>query len=71
MTPEDIQAFGIANECHICGKELGEDKVRDHRHITGKYRGAAHSACNAKLRIYPDKVKVPVVFYNLRGYDSH
>ena len=32
---------------------------------------AAHNSCNLKLRIYPDKVKVPVVFHNLRGYDSH
>ena len=62
MTPDDVHAFRMANDCHICGEELGVDKVRDHCHITGKYHGAAHNACNLKLRIYPDKVKVPVVF---------
>jgi len=45
--------------------------VRDHCHITGKYRGAAHNECNLKLCIYPNKSKVPVVIHNLRGYDGH
>src|SRR6218665_2357335 len=71
--------------CLSCGEGF-IDKVRDHCHITGKYRGAAHKACNLKLRIsgagtYIDKksekvknkraTMVPVVFHNLRGYDSH
>ena len=30
-----------------------------------------HNECNLKLRISLDKCKVPVVFHNLRGYDSH
>ena len=46
-------------------------KARDHCHITGKFRGSAHDYCNWKLRIDPDKIKIPVVFHNLRGYDSH
>ena len=50
---------------------MNKDKVIDHDHITGKYRGAAHSSCNLKLRIDPDKIKIPVFFHNLRGYDAH
>ena len=50
---------------------MKKDKVIDHDHITGKYRGAAHSSCNTKLRIDPEKVKIPVFFHNLRGYDAH
>ena len=46
--------------------------VRDHCHITGKFRGSAHQeCCNLKLRIKPEDIKIPVIFHNLRGYDSH
>ncbi|XP_066916398.1 uncharacterized protein [Clytia hemisphaerica] len=65
--------------CYICGKPFPEGwtfdrnqiKVRDHNHVTGKYRGPAHSICNLQLRINPKKIKIPVVFHNLKGYDSH
>jgi hypothetical protein len=43
-------------------------KVRDHDHLTGKYRGAAHKKCNID---YFSNRYVPVVFHNLRGYDGH
>ena len=39
--------------------------------LSGKYRGAAHSACNLLLKIDPRQHTTPVVFHNLRGYDSH
>jgi hypothetical protein len=71
MTQEDKASFAEAADCHVCGGPLNGDRVRDHCHITGKYRGAAHSACNLQLRIYAHKTKVPVVFHNLRGYDGH
>ena len=47
------------------------DAVRDHCHITGKYRGAVHNDCNLKLRIKPKTDPIPVVFHNLRGYNAH
>ena len=43
-------------------------EIRNHWHITGKYRGAAHSQCNLKLRI---SRKLPIIFHNLEGYDGH
>ena len=46
-------------------------RVRDHCHITRKFRGSAHQECNLKLRIKPENLKIPVIFHNLRGYDSH
>ena len=55
---------------YICEKlfDVGDDKVRDHCHITGKYRGPAHWSCNINLKL---SRKIPVIFHNLRGYDSH
>ena len=45
--------------------------VRDHCHIAGKYRGFAHKNSNLKLQISAEKIKIPVIFHNLKGYDSH
>ena len=66
----DYNHFSNAKECHICeGKFDGsDDKVRDHDHFTGKYRGAAHRSCNSLLRM---PKHIPVVFHNLAGYDAH
>ena len=66
--PKEREEFDEATECWICHGELGLDRVRDHCHLTGKYRGAAHNKCNLQYR----KPKfIPVVFHNLSGYDSH
>jgi hypothetical protein len=51
--------------------ESMDEKVWDHCHITGKYRGSAHNSCNLKLRIEAWKTPIPVIFHNFRGYDSH
>ena len=68
---EQEDSFQHTTHCWICEKPLEEDRVRDHDHLTGLYRGAAHQACNLQLRIYPEKHHIPVVFHNLKGYDSH
>ena len=73
MTELDEQEFEKATTCHICDKKYTEKdiRVRDHCHITGEFRGSAHQECNLKLRINPEEIKIPVIFHNLRGYDSH
>ena len=76
MTEEDEKAFEEATHCHICEKKYKVDDVddvpvRDHCHITGKYRGSAHQTCNLKLQISAEKIKIPVFFHSLKGYDSH
>ena len=38
---------------------------------TGKYSGYAHQDRNLKLKIKPEEIKIPVIFHNLEGYDSH
>ena len=54
--------------CQICNKELGEDRVGDHCHLSGKFIGAAHEICNLKYKV---STFFWVVFHNLSGYDSH
>ena len=68
MTCKDEIAFQNAEICHIYDKKLDNDKVRDHCHLTGKYRGAAHDYCNKNYQI---PKFFPVIFHNLSGYDSH
>ena len=70
MSAEEEEKCQLSNSCWICDKlfDVEDDKVRDHCHITGKYRDAAHWRCNINLKL---SKKVPVIFHNLRGYDSH
>ena len=68
FTEKDKKQFNKASYCWICGEELGNDRVRDHCHYTGRYRGAAHNKCNLN---YSKPKGVPVFFHNLSGYDSH
>ena len=77
LTREEEQEFQEAQDCHICDQPLGVDRVRDHDHLTGDYRGAAHNECNLALKYkkvndrMEDSFVIPVVFHNLRGYDAH
>ena len=69
ITPEVQEQFKQASNCWICGNLLNlQDRVRDHCHFTGRYRGAAHNRCNLKYK-KPDNISV--FFHNLSGYDSH
>ena len=52
----------------ICKEEYNTDKVRDHCHVTSKFRGAAHNKCYLKIRIAR---KLPIIFHNLQWYDGH
>ena len=65
---EELDDFKKATVCHICKDSLNNDKVRDHCHLTGKYRGAAHNKCNLNYKI---PKFYPVIFHNLSGYDTH
>lgn len=68
LSPEEKNLYNSSNICHICNRELNNDKVKDHCHLTGKYRGPAHNECNLKFQI-PNMI--PIFFHNLSGYDAH
>ena len=70
MNEEEEYLFQQSNNYWICKKLIDNDdeKVRDHCHITGKFRGAARRICNVNFQLTK---KIPVIFHNLKGYDSH
>ena len=70
LTKQELIDFKNAKTCHICGYDFNEKdkKVRDHDHLTGKYRGAAHNECNLN---YNNPTFLPVYIHNLANYDVH
>ena len=74
MDDSDMEDFIMSTHCRFCKNTVGEDgkgwwdRVWDHCHFSGRYRGVAHRCCNIKARI-PNFI--PVVFHNLEGYDEH
>jgi len=69
LSPRQEREFQDASICHICKKELGDDRVKDHDHATGLYRGPAHDKCNLNYSFR--NYEIPVVVHNFKGYDSH
>ena len=84
ITPQEEESFQLAEECWLCEEPfgssvdfsksrenpLGGEKVRDHDHLTGKYRGAAHNICNINCKQRSSSF-VPIFFHNFSGYDCH
>ena len=70
LTKKQWKNYKKASSCHICYKPFkeGNQKVRDHCHYSGIYRGAAHLLCNLQYKI---PSYIPIVFHNLSGYDAH
>ena len=66
---KEKESFQQSKVCWPCGGSFAGggsfaslldcgDKVRDHNHLTGKYRGAAHNRCNlnckkSQVRLFP------------------
>ena len=54
----------------ILWKNIESNKVRNQCHLTGKYRGQAHSKC--KINVNQDQSNfIPFKFHNFSKYDCH
>ena len=70
MTQEEKEEFENNNICRFCEKIIEPDKVKDHFHLTFKYRGPTHSKCN--INVIQDKLNfIPLLFHNFSNYDCH
>ena len=67
MNEKEEENFRSSIICWIYEKLIDDEKVRNHCHITGKCRGAAHWSCNVNLKLTKN---VFIIFHNLKGYDS-
>ena len=68
MTEKDEEDYKNNRICRFCETFIESDKVRDHCHLTGKYRGPAHSKCNINVRQKQSNF-IPFVFHNFSNYD--
>ena len=74
INPQEEESFQQSKVCWLCeatfATTLGDDKVRDHDHLTDEYRGAAHNRCNSNCKKKSSSF-VPIFFHNFSGYDCH
>ena len=70
MGEEDEEDYRNNNICRFCEKNIDCDKVRDHCHLTGFYRGVAHSKCNINVTEKQSNF-IPFIFHNFSNYDCH
>ena len=80
LTDEEEQTFQDASHCYVCGGHFVDDnlkKVRDHDHLTSKFRGAACNSCNLALKPRTGKSRfsgesgyfIPIFLHNASNYD--
>ena len=68
MTEEDEKDFKINNTCRFCEKNIESDLIRDGFHLTGKYRGPAHSKCNINVTQGQSNF-IPFIFHSFSSHD--
>ena len=70
MIEKDEEDYRNNKICQFCEKNIESDKRRNHCHLTGNYRGPAHSKC--KINVTQDHSNfIPFIFHNFNNYDCH
>jgi len=72
LTTQQEKDFEACTHCPKCNKQFDDSshkKVRDHDHISGKFRSALCHTCNSRLHF--TRRTLPVVFHNFKCYDAH
>ena len=67
---DNEEDFRNNNICRFCEKFIEADKVRDHCHLTGKYRGPSHSKGDINVTQKQSNF-IPFIFHNFSIYDCH
>ena len=62
LSEEDEVDYNESEKIHFCKIELCNDKVRNHRHLPGKYKRAGHGSCDIKAK---QRKFFPVKIHNL------
>ena len=70
MTKEDNEDCNNSFRCWFCDHAYVDNdvKVRDHCHITRKYRGSAHRDYIINLKLNHE---IPTFFHNLKKHDCY
>jgi hypothetical protein len=68
LTKEEEKKFKKAKKCYLCNCEIKGEKIREHCHLTGKYRGASCNDCNLEY-VNKNEKKLICMSHNL-NYDG-
>ena len=67
---EDEEDYINNVKCRFCGKEMLSNKIRDHCHLTSKFRRPAHNTCNINVK-QKNSNFIPFAFHNFSNYGCH
>ena len=70
MTKEDEEEYRKNNKCRFCEKNIESHKVRDHSHLTRKYRRPSYNVCNINVK-QKDSNFIPFACHNFSNYHCH
>ena len=68
ITKKDEEDYRNNIICRFCEENINSEKVRDHCHLTSKYKIPAHSKCNVNVTLKQNNFEV-FKFHNFSNCD--